>query len=137
MKCPWCDGAGGETDVILDDGSGPWEICGLCNGTGKVSLYTYLLGHYYNIESWLKFPHSRKMAKYWFSGFLCLFGLHTWYKFNYQENYKCYVCGKEVDNVYKVKFPDWFKPEYVSDPCKGCLPKDTGCKNCKDNKNPF
>jgi hypothetical protein len=36
VGCPVCHGAGGETEVILDDGSGPWEPCAFCNGKGEM-----------------------------------------------------------------------------------------------------
>lgn len=35
--CPDCGGSGGKTDVILDDGTGPWEECGWCEGKGKIT----------------------------------------------------------------------------------------------------
>jgi len=35
-QCPSCHGEGGYKDVILDDGSGPVEVCGFCSGTGEV-----------------------------------------------------------------------------------------------------
>jgi hypothetical protein len=31
IRCPLCKGEGGERDVILDDGSGPWYPCVICN----------------------------------------------------------------------------------------------------------
>jgi hypothetical protein len=102
MKCPWCNGEGGEVDVILDDGTGPFEMCGLCVGKGDVNLYHWILGHYWNIESWLKYPHSREIKKYWFSKLLCLLGLHTWYKHFEMKEYKCYICGKEQKEIYKI-----------------------------------
>jgi len=37
LTCQECGGAGGERDVILDDGTGPWEQCGFCEGTGFVT----------------------------------------------------------------------------------------------------
>lgn len=37
LICQECGGGGGETDVILDDGTGPWEECGWCEGTGFVT----------------------------------------------------------------------------------------------------
>jgi DnaJ-class molecular chaperone len=37
LVCQDCGGMGGETDVILDDGTGPWEECGWCEGTGFVT----------------------------------------------------------------------------------------------------
>jgi hypothetical protein len=39
LLCQECHGMGGETDVILDDGTGPWEPCGWCQGTGKVTRW--------------------------------------------------------------------------------------------------
>jgi len=39
LLCQSCGGAGGETDVLLDDGTGPWEPCGWCEGTGKVTRW--------------------------------------------------------------------------------------------------
>ena len=37
FTCQECGGIGGWRDIILDDGTGPWEVCGYCNGTGKVT----------------------------------------------------------------------------------------------------
>jgi len=34
LVCQECGGSGGETVPILEDGSGPWEECGWCEGTG-------------------------------------------------------------------------------------------------------
>ena len=45
--CPSCHGAGGETEVLMDDGTGPWEICGPCDGAGTITdrhLYYRVLG---------------------------------------------------------------------------------------------
>jgi hypothetical protein len=36
VECPCCNGEGGETEVITDDGRGPYYECGFCNGTGTV-----------------------------------------------------------------------------------------------------
>ena len=46
-QCPDCHGSGGEKDVILDDGTGPWEECGFCKGTGEVhrKLFFKILGY--------------------------------------------------------------------------------------------
>ena len=30
VQCQGCHGEGGYKEVILDDGSGPWEPCGYC-----------------------------------------------------------------------------------------------------------
>ena len=30
VQCQGCHGDGGRTEVILDDGTGPWEPCGYC-----------------------------------------------------------------------------------------------------------
>ena len=50
LTCQECGGAGGETDVILDDGSGPWEQCGWCEGIGKI------LPH--RRSEWLRYKRS-------------------------------------------------------------------------------
>ena len=34
-QCPWCHGRGGFVDVIVD-GQGPFETCGICEGTGEI-----------------------------------------------------------------------------------------------------
>lgn len=39
LDCQECGGAGGERYVLLDDGTGPWEPCGWCEGTGKVTRW--------------------------------------------------------------------------------------------------
>jgi len=47
VTCPNCGGLGGYTEVILDDGTGPWEQCGFCEGTGEMKknkLYYQSLG---------------------------------------------------------------------------------------------
>jgi len=36
LLCPMCHGAGGFREVILDDGSGPREVCGGCDGKGEL-----------------------------------------------------------------------------------------------------
>ncbi len=37
LICQECGGSGGEVEPVLDDGSGPWEPCGMCEGTGYTS----------------------------------------------------------------------------------------------------
>jgi hypothetical protein len=37
LLCQECKGYGGERVALLDDGSGPWEECGWCEGTGLVT----------------------------------------------------------------------------------------------------
>lgn len=39
LVCQECRGAGGEVDPVLDDGSGPFNSCGWCEGTGKVTKW--------------------------------------------------------------------------------------------------
>ena len=36
IGCPGCGSMGGRIDPILEDGSGPWEECGYCEGSGFV-----------------------------------------------------------------------------------------------------
>lgn len=54
LLCQECGGAGGEVDVILDDGTGPWEPCGYCEGTGRVTRWLRGL--------WLR--HRQQMAAF-------------------------------------------------------------------------
>jgi DnaJ-class molecular chaperone len=42
-SCPACRGEGGETDAILEDGSGPWWDCGFCEGEGKTITWLAML----------------------------------------------------------------------------------------------
>jgi hypothetical protein len=42
MKCLCCMGDGGELDVILDDGTGPYYPCGYCKGNGEVNLFMWI-----------------------------------------------------------------------------------------------
>ena len=37
LVCQECGGSGGHTEPVLDAGSGPWEVCGFCEGTGRVT----------------------------------------------------------------------------------------------------
>ena len=39
LICQECGGEGGAIEPILDDGSGPWEECGWCAGTGKTTRW--------------------------------------------------------------------------------------------------
>jgi hypothetical protein len=39
LPCQACRGRGGETDVILDDGTGPWDECGWCEGEGLTTRW--------------------------------------------------------------------------------------------------
>ena len=39
LTCQECRGAGGEIDVITDEGQGPWEPCDWCEGTGLVTRW--------------------------------------------------------------------------------------------------
>lgn len=54
LCCQECGGAGGEKEVILDDGSGPWHSCGFCEGTGYVS--PWMRGQ------WLRWKRMEKAA---------------------------------------------------------------------------
>jgi len=41
-ECPLCKGRGGETDVITDDGLGPYYECTLCDGKGFLNIFKKL-----------------------------------------------------------------------------------------------
>ncbi len=38
FPCWVCKGRGGEKEIILDDGSGPYEDCGWCEGEGMILI---------------------------------------------------------------------------------------------------
>jgi hypothetical protein len=42
FECPCCHGKGGETDIITDEGQGPFYPCGLCDGNGKLNIFKKL-----------------------------------------------------------------------------------------------
>lgn len=44
QTCPWCGGAGGETEPVLDYGEGPWFPCGLCEGEGVTTVWLAMWG---------------------------------------------------------------------------------------------
>ena len=51
LLCQECGGAGGFTEPVLDDGTGPWEACGWCEGTGRLTPYLRGLWlHYKKLE---------------------------------------------------------------------------------------
>lgn len=54
FPCQECHGAGGETEPVLDDGSGPFFCCGVCEGTGYVTPWMRGL--------WLKWKRQEKAA---------------------------------------------------------------------------
>ena len=56
LVCQECRGAGGWTEPILDDGTGPFEQCGWCHGTGL--LTPYLRGQ------WLKCRREEKLRNF-------------------------------------------------------------------------
>jgi len=39
LICQECGGMGGEVVPVLDYGQGPWEPCGFCEGTGKITSW--------------------------------------------------------------------------------------------------
>lgn len=39
LPCQACHAMGGAIEPILDYGQGPWEECGWCEGTGKVTRW--------------------------------------------------------------------------------------------------
>jgi len=43
IECPACNGDGGETEVILDDGTGPYYPCEFCKQKGWVGPYKHIL----------------------------------------------------------------------------------------------
>ena len=52
LCCQECGGAGGWVEVVLHEtGQGPWEMCGWCEGTGKIT--PWLRGQ------WLKYKRHK------------------------------------------------------------------------------
>ncbi len=58
FQCPMCHGEGKRTMVILDDGTGPSEICGYCEGTGEIDQKLF-----YQCLGWLS-SISKSKRKY-------------------------------------------------------------------------
>ena len=54
LTCMECGGAGGFKEVILDDGTGPWDECWSCEGTGYMS--PHMRGQ------WLRWKRKEKRA---------------------------------------------------------------------------
>jgi len=42
MKCPCCEGEGGYTDVVTDEGQGPYYPCDFCNDNCSVNIFMWL-----------------------------------------------------------------------------------------------
>jgi hypothetical protein len=63
FMCPECKGDGGETDVILDDGSGPYYPCEVCNRKGYMNpfkkLYWKILCFLWDCEWYQKWQESK------------------------------------------------------------------------------
>lgn len=55
LTCQECGGAGGEIEPVLDDGTGPFERCGMCEGTGLVTPHMRGL--------WLKWKKEERAKK--------------------------------------------------------------------------
>jgi len=55
LFCQECGGSGGEMIPVLDDGSGPFETCGWCEGTGLVT--PFIRG------AWLSYRKEQKQIK--------------------------------------------------------------------------
>jgi hypothetical protein len=60
FTCQECGGAGGETEPVLDDGSGPWYGCGFCEGTGLVTRW--MRGQWLRWKAIEKLERERKQA---------------------------------------------------------------------------
>ena len=55
LSCQECHGYGGETEVVLDDGTGPYYECGWCEGTGFVTPHVR--------GQWLKYKKEERNAR--------------------------------------------------------------------------
>ena len=53
VQCQGCHGEGGYKEVILDDGSGPWEPCGYCkNGRTTKMMNAWIMRWGSGYERW-------------------------------------------------------------------------------------
>jgi len=64
MKCPSCNGDGGEYERVLwkGIGGGPYYEDEYCNGTGRVGLKSYLWWH---IIIWWENQTNKRRRKRW------------------------------------------------------------------------
>jgi hypothetical protein len=61
-RCPYCHGEEGWTEPITDDGQGPYEPCGICDGKGTMNILKKL--YWVPIcKKWEK--EDREMKKRW------------------------------------------------------------------------
>ena len=60
-QCPSCNGSGGEIDVVCDDGTGPQETCGFCNGKGELTRRRFFVALGYT-SAWKRHEKQRKLA---------------------------------------------------------------------------
>jgi hypothetical protein len=67
FECPFCHGEGGETDVITDDGCGPYYPCEICNRTGKMNIFRKL--YFWMMEKIWEAEMKQKLPKW----LVCLF----------------------------------------------------------------
>ena len=64
FTCPCCDGTGGETEAILDDGSGPYYPCCFCDEEGKVGIVRRLIWLWdCQIMEWWRYKQWRKNVR--------------------------------------------------------------------------
>lgn len=52
MKCPCCNGKGGETDYVLyvGVGGGPYYECSYCKGDGRINIIKWLIWKFYLLK---------------------------------------------------------------------------------------
>lgn len=63
MKCPCCNGEGGEQDIILYHGigGGPWYECLWCKGNRRVGFFKWLFWRYCEGVYW---PIQKKLHEF-------------------------------------------------------------------------
>ena len=61
VQCAGCHGEGGKVDVVLEDGSGPFDECGYCKGTGRTSRQmNYWIMRWRKDPDWIPSAESEK-----------------------------------------------------------------------------
>ena len=96
VKCPCCNGEGGETEAVLDYGIGPYYECCFCKGEGKISPWMRLVWLWdCQIMEWICYERWKKL--------FCLFGVHSkpWHVCScsakiHTVTHTCIYCNKMI-----------------------------------------
>jgi len=59
-ECPLCKGHGGETDIITDEGLGPYYPCLLCHEKGYLNIFKKLDFFIWEKLHWIKYEKLKR-----------------------------------------------------------------------------